>query len=630
MHRHDMTAKSARFYKSALSELLLWAVALTLSCSALTANAAPIPWREQAISIVAREQPLRDFLQDLFSTQGLSVSVSNSVKGSVNGNLSGNPQKVFNDVTRAYGLIAYYDKSVVYVYSASEATTRVIPVAPGLITNVVHTMSQLEIYDARNTFRALVNDGLISLNGTKRFVEQVEELTRTMQMQSSSGPASFRLFPLKFAWASDVVQTYAGKEVLIPGVATLLRSLLASPSRTAMFLDGNERARRPVSGKLKGKGLRAIGDTSDAMRPADPNVAPAAVEEYPAPAIPLSVPSGGDVARVEADKRMNAIIVRDSADRMPFYEQLIASLDVEPFVIEIEATIIDVSSDRARDVGVNWRFNNSRAQGLFGRGDASDLNLKNQQDITQAGKGLFLSTILGDKRSFIARINALAEEGNARIVAHPQVITLSNVEAIVENNKTFYVRVQGFQEVDLFNVTAGTTMRVTPHAIMENGKPRIRLLVAIDDGMLSEQTVDAIPVVDRSSINTQALISEGESLLIGGLVREASTKNVSKIPLLGDVPIVGHLFRNTSENNSRSERLFLISPRVVSGGGAERAAAPDLQRQSDPSTNAASGLPKPASNPSARSTATRPWIQVGPTQQKGAPKEPSPFQIDGG
>jgi type III secretion protein C len=262
-------------------------------------------------------------------------------------------------------------------------------------------------------------------------------------------------------------------------------------------------------------------------------------------------------------------VVRDAPDRLPLYEQLIAALDVEPQSLEIEATIIDLNTDRLRELGINWRFTRGDTSLLFGRGGASDQVLRPEtppRDVTTSGVGGFISAVLNGPNEFIARINLLEQQGAARIVSSPQVMTLSNVEAVFDNSSTFYVRVAGRDEVDLFNVSAGTTLRVTPHVFKDNGQVRIKMLVSIDDGTLSTRTVDTLPVVNRSSVNTQALIFEGESLLVGGIVRESNTSDETKVPFLGDLPLLGALFRSKATNTGRVERLFLIQPRLARSG----------------------------------------------------------------
>jgi type III secretion protein C len=293
----------------------------------------------------------------------------------------------------------------------------------------------------------------------------------------------------------------------------------------------------------------------------------------PGPAATDAAASDPPPARIEADGRLNAVLVRDTAERLPVYESLIQALDVEPLAVEIEATLIDVNTDRLRQLGIQWRYTQGRSSLLFGQGDASDLRLSPATavaDVTPSGAGGFASAVLGNASQFIARINALESQGAARVVSSPQVLTLSNVEAVFDSSQTFYVRVAGRDQVDLFNVSAGTTLRVTPHVFKEGGESRIKMRVSIEDGALSTRTVDTLPVVDRASISTQAMIFEGESLLVGGITRDSQNEAETRVPLLADLPWVGGLFRQRQTQSERLERLFLITPRLT---GARHSAA---------------------------------------------------------
>ena len=111
---------------------------------------------------------------------------------------------------------------------------------------------------------------------------------------------------------------------------------------------------------------------------------------------------------------------------------------------------------------------------------------------------------------------------------------------------------------------------MTPHVFDADGRARIKLLVNIEDGSASDREVDSIPVIERSTINTQALIDGGESLLIGGLVREFTGNTTSKVPLLGSIPGIGALFRSNTKTSNRVERLFLITPRLTRQPGKVR------------------------------------------------------------
>jgi len=198
----------------------------------------------------------------------------------------------------------------------------------------------------------------------------------------------------------------------------------------------------------------------------------------------------------------------------------------------------------------------------LGNGTFTDELLRPDTDISPRGEGGVVSLVLGSQQQFIARIRALETQGAARIVSKPHVMTLSNVEALLDTTSTFFVRVAGQEEVDLFDVKVGTTLRVTPHVYDRGGRSQIKLRVNILDGSTSSERVDSIPIVEESTINTQAIIDVGQSLLIGGLVREIKGNGVSRVPVLGSIPGLGALFRTQTKTSSRQERMFLITPRL--------------------------------------------------------------------
>jgi len=553
-----------------------WACALRLQCTAWAVaalavlciqpvGAATIPWQPATVSFVAREQPVRDLLVEFFASQGLSVSMSPGVRGTANGTFAGRPEQVFGTIVKGFSLLTYFDGALVHVYSAAEAVSSTIIVPQHLVPRVIRSLHELRMINTSNIVRAVPHEGLIVVSGAKRFVEQAEEVARSIQSPASNGPAVFRVFMLKHAWAHDITLSYSGRQVVIPGLATTLRSLLGSPSRAGLYFDHPDRVLPPTVDKLRGRGLRGIAEqgAQGGARAIDRDVVLQDIGPQTASGAPVA---GGDLVRIESDRRLNAVIVRDSKERMPYYEQLIATLDIESLVIEIEATIVDVNNDRLRELGINWRWTNAGNEVLFGRGDESDLRLRPGQDVTPVARGVAISTIFGThhKYKFVSRITALQTDGAARVTSKPQVITLNNTEAVIENTRTFFVRVPGQFEVDLFNVNSGTTLRVTPHVTRENGKPgRIRMLVNVEDGTITGTSVDAIPIINKAAINTQAIISEGESLLVGGLVRDETSDGVTKIPLLGDIPWLGRLFSYSSKSTTRVERLFLITPRII-------------------------------------------------------------------
>jgi type III secretion protein C len=390
----------------------------------------------------------------------------------------------------------------------------------------------------------------------------------------------FRSFQLKYASAADQTFYPNGQEMRVPGVVSLLRSMMGTSGPLIPTSASTPRPAGRNVPSVRGQGLRRSGrdDNTNAEEQRTGGAEPAAAGGS----------GSGSAVRIEADPNLNAVIVRDYEDSMRVYEDLIAQLDKEPQLVEIQVTIVDIDRNKLTDLGVDWRYDDARNAASAGGGDAGAQN-----------GGLLLNTVLGNSGHFLARVNALAKSGSAQVISRPQVLTLSNLEAILATDQSFFVRVAGRDDVDLFDVSVGTSLRVVPSVAGDAADPQIRLRVAIEDGSVSDKTVDDIPIVDRATLNTQAVIYDGQSLLLGGLVRDETSKNTTKVPLLGDVPGIGRLFKRTSDVKLTQERLFLISPRIVptnhtraTGPARPPAGAPPAGARPPPVTAEAATAPR--------------------------------------
>jgi type III secretion protein C len=274
-----------------------------------------------------------------------------------------------------------------------------------------------------------------------------------------------------------------------------------------------------------------------------------------------------DVGFVQADARQNAVVVRDRKEKMSYYENIINLLDAPVGLVEIRATIMDVDSRNLEELGVEWEYASTDPDhDTVTKGGLNTTGLFSEEDGLQlpVGDGLNLATIIGDATDhFLSRVYALQQKGHAKILSRPSVLTLNNVEAQLEHSQTFYVRVAGDEEVDLFDINAGVILRVTPHIIKEENHNLIKLAIQIEDGELSDERVDEIPVVKKSIVNTQAVVGQKESLLIGGYLEERNINSRRSVPCLGEVPLLGWLFSKQSTSDHEFERLFLITPTIV-------------------------------------------------------------------
>jgi type III secretion protein C len=571
-------------------ELRLWLIRALLG-TLLAAGLAPLQaaevrWRTEKFAYVTKGQAVRDFLRQFGASQGLTVVVDPAVEGTVVGNFNLTPQSMLEFVATTFGLIWYYDGNVLYVYPTSEARSQILRLNYTTSERLKQTLTKLGINDKRYpiTFDASANTALVS--GPKRYVELVEQSARALdQNESSRGASDIQVFPLKYAWAADYTFTQGGREFKLPGVASVLRNLY----------NNNNNAQAPANAiaSLRRGGSNSTVDKLRGLGLINPDAAGGEAQRLGSDA-PSEAEAGGaqlGLPQFQPDGRLNAVVIRDLPERMAFYERVVRALDVRPGIVEIEARIIEVSSDAVESLGVDWRFQSNRVDVQTGRGNLPTLDFNNTLNgplppgagnssgsaggipgtgITpptsspDAARGGIFSLRLGDAGRFLlARVSALAQEGKANILSSPRVMTLDNVEAVLENVSTFFVRVAGNLDVDLFNISSGTSLRVTPLIVPEGDQTHIKLAIKIEDGSLTSQQVDSIPVVRRSSIGTQAFINNGDALLIGGYAQETDNNSEVGVPGLSKIPVFGRLFRFDEKRKQRVERLFLLTPRVM-------------------------------------------------------------------
>ena len=539
-----------------------WLLLLMLSGLALPAMAASIPMDNgKQVTYAFKSERLSDFLTRLAKDQGLRLVLSRALKRdkrTLNGRKTGTPLNIFNSIVQSNGLLAYFDKRQLHIYLASEADHKYVALPLSQQQQLQQSMKSMDMVDQHNYVKLYPATSMMEIHGAPRFLQQSDELAEAIK-QNSVGADNFifQYFPLKYAWASDRNFSAGDRTVTVPGVATLLKQLTGQHLESGFGFDQpGKTAADPsrVKDNLVGQPLSS------------------AVFNQPEGQAITHISQGSDGASIVADPYRNAVIVKDTEANITRYAQLIAQLDVPTQIVEIEATIIDVNTTQLRELGTDWRFSGTDGDISFGTGNVQSsfinaLNFNNT-DLIEQIPGLQIGAIIGDGDKFIARLTALEKEGVLKVSSRPKVATLNDLEAVIEASQSLFVPVPGAYEVDLFEVFSGTVFRVTPHVIEDDHLNRIRLTISVQDGVVELSDNETMPVTTKNSVNTQAIVNEGHSLLLGGLVREVTEVSESKVPLLGNIPLLGNLFKKETRNKTSSERLFLISPRLLTPTGA--------------------------------------------------------------
>lgn len=521
------------------------------SCFCMSVVAAEIPWPQKSrFQYLAQKKDLRELLREFSISQGLTISIADGVDGNVSGRFDLKPQAMLELLAASHGFLWYYDGSLLHISSSTDVRTEVIQLRFASADQVSTALARLNVLDNRYPLQLDKDGSTILISGPGRYVELVRQIAENIEARHSQNhPAEVRVFPLRFAWAADHEFSSGGQTVVVPGVASMLNALYKPAPVMAAVRQSQNAGTVKKSSPLKSLSAENAPNSqaSKALVKADnakQNAVQDTQENFPV---------------IQASAQINAVVIRDSANRMAQYEGLIEKLDIRPAMIEIEARVIEVRSDEAEKLGVDWRIGGNPTPGV----DNSVGRLEAVRNFTNGG-GVMKSILANAGLNLLERVSILEAQGKASVSASPTVLTLNNLEARMDNQETFYVRVAGYQSSELFNITAGVTLRVTPMIVDGNTRQRIKLDVRIEDGRVdSTQTVDQIPTVNRSEITTQGFVNNGESLLIAGYSVEQDTNQTANVPGLSKVPLLGGLFRNKAMAKLKTQRLFLLTPRIV-------------------------------------------------------------------
>ncbi len=277
-----------------------------------------------------------------------------------------------------------------------------------------------------------------------------------------------------------------------------------------------------------------------------------------------------EVGTVRLDKRSNALIVTELPMRMNPIAQLIKAFDSRHRQVYLEATIVQVTLKDQFDAGIEWQWLSETSQTDF-----PDLNIVNAlpiaSDVSNPIK-MIIGTIA--ENDVTATIKALHNFGDTEILSSPHIAVMNNEEAkiLVGRREAFITSTvtqaqstattaEAVQFVDV-----GVKLYVTP-TINEAGDVvmKIRPEVSSVASTLKTASGNIIPIVETSEAETKVMVKNGVTLVIGGLMKDETTKSRQRVPLLGEIPLLGALFRNTSDRIQKTELVILVTPKVISG-----------------------------------------------------------------
>lgn len=303
-------------------------------------------------------------------------------------------------------------------------------------------------------------------------------------------------------------------------------------------------------------------------------------------------------ASIEADPDNNALIITADLDLIDSLMDVVQRLDIQRAQVLVEAIIVEINDDVGQNLGIQWLFRDDSG-GFASSFDAGNnlqqlgqitegaLNEDRQEALTGLAAGLAGiagQTIglgrLGGSTDLLALIDLLQANSGANILSTPNILTTDNTEAIITVGESVpfitgsYTNTGNsggvnspFQTINRQNV--GTTLKVTPHV---NRGDKVALDISQEISSISQKAGAVDLITNERKIETRVTVADGETVVLGGLIRDNVIQSETRVPLLGSVPGIGRLFRSTSSSVQKTNLLVFIRPTILRDDAALRGA----------------------------------------------------------
>src|SRR5579862_5455487 len=306
---------------------------------------------------------------------------------------------------------------------------------------------------------------------------------------------------------------------------------------------------------------------------------------------------------VAVDERTNTLLLQDTSDRIADIRRLVATLDIPVRQVQIEARIVIVNNDFERDLGARFGFTSVNQNGqtglvttsgtaagtdtivssaltnLQGNGGTSiypvtlptGSNAVNRYNVNlpvSSPAGSFALGILGNNFLVDLELSAAQAETQANIIASPRVITANQKKATIEQGVEIpYQQSASSGATTIQFKKAVLSLDVTPQITPDN---RIILDLDVRDDAVGTIVVASggvnVPSITTREIATQVLVNDGQTVVLGGILSTTNREDDTKVPYLGDIPILGHLFKTTDHTDDKDELMIFITPKIVREG----------------------------------------------------------------
>lgn len=287
---------------------------------------------------------------------------------------------------------------------------------------------------------------------------------------------------------------------------------------------------------------------------------------------------------VNVDERTNTILIKDTARNIENVRKLIERLDIPVRQVLIESRMVTVRDSVTDELGIRWGFSDQQSssssnQGTSGSsGGANSIangvipSLDDRWNVNlpasnPAGSIAFHIARLADGTLLDLELSALEQENKGEIIASPRITTANQKEARIEQGVEIpYVQAASSGATTVEFKKAVLSLTVTPQITPDNKIILDLVITQNTRGETVQTPTGPATAIDTQQIQTQVLVDNGETIVLGGIYQQQILSTVNKVPLFGDIPYVGALFRSTREVNEKNELLIFVTPKIITDG----------------------------------------------------------------
>lgn len=258
---------------------------------------------------------------------------------------------------------------------------------------------------------------------------------------------------------------------------------------------------------------------------------------------------------ISVTDRGDCILVKDNAENIDSIEAMIKELDRPTPQVHIRAKIVTINQDAKKRLGIRWGFSDQ-----YTRGDGATLSSDIALDQSVTASNSMLIGVVKNQMNLEFELQAMQQNGELSILSSPHILVLDGEEAEIKQGKEIAYVTSTTDSINTSFKEANLSLKVTPKILKGD---YLVLKIEVTNDNVSEQSTGGQPAIDTQEINSTLFLKNMETIVIGGIILQNKAHDRQQVPVLGDIPLLGHLFRNKDQSESHSELNIFITPTII-------------------------------------------------------------------